>query len=266
MPYQPLTYPVDITQAYWDRKKGIAAKLAGKTGISEAATKAERAFGAIDWTKFDIEKRAPMGISEEKLKAVRALKDDVIAEWHRSLKPAIDHLKELKVTATTAAGDMKKNKLLKDATKIAEDMATGADHFSVALQLNSLFFERVNKTWETNVKAVQDGLKTLHEAMARTGDYLRQLLAGLAHIQKTDVVTMALWDEQVKQQGRSVSNNLKGNPELAKKYLKTWTTEFQGFDWVTLGFHQIEPGELKKELGHFIGEVVKEAQLLRTDL
>jgi hypothetical protein len=266
MAYQPMTYPATITQAYWDKKKGIAAKMAGKTGIGEAAAKAERAFEKIDWTQFDIDKLAPMGVSDENLRVVITLKDNVVTEFRKSVKPAIDDLKELKDTANAAAADMRKNKALKDASKLAEEMAKEADHFSVALQLNGVFFEKVNKQWETNKEAIEHGLTVRAQVMADTAVYLKQLLTGLAQIQKADAPTRDLWDHVVKQQGRSVSNNLKGNPELAKKYLKTWVTKFQGFDWTTLGFDDHEPVDLKEVLHNFIVDVAHEAQILKADL
>jgi hypothetical protein len=64
-----------------------------------------------------------------------------------------------------------------------------------------------------------------------------------------------------------VSNNLKGNPELAKKHLKTWATKFQGFDWDTLKFsEETDPTKLKQKVTKFAAEVFAEARVLATDL
>jgi hypothetical protein len=77
---------------------------------------------------------------------------------------------------------------------------------------------------------------------------------------------MLEWDKLVKQQGRSVSNNLKGNPDLAKKCLKTWTTKFQWIDRGTIGFADLEGDKLETAVTDFVKEVVKEAAVLRSDL
>ena len=107
-----------------------------------------------------------------------------------------------------------------------------ADLFGVALELNSVFFDKVAKEVETEVAAKEKALKLSADLATRTEQFFDGLIAGLKKV--FDNPTMKQWDSEVKQLGRSVSNNLKENPELAKKYLKMWTTKFQVCDWNTL--------------------------------
>jgi len=101
--------------------------------------------------------------------------------------------------------------------------------------------------------------------MAKTSEFLKKLLQGLTKAQQQP--SKKQWEDEVKQQGRSVSNNLKGNPELAKKHLKTWATKFQGFDWDTLKFsEETDPTKLKQKVTKFAAEVFAEARVLATDL
>ncbi len=266
MAYKPLSYPATLTKSYWDKKKGLIAKASGATGVGEAAASAEHAFDAIDWTVFDIIKRSPIGTSPQKLKECEALKPSVVSEFNKSVKPTIAALKQLSRAAADAAQSLNKSKLTKGSGKIAGEIAKEADLFSVALALNGVFFTAVGKECEQSVALMEKNLKTIKENMSKTREYLAALLKGLGDFRKVDPPTMKQWDQMVKQQGRSVSNNLKGTPELAKKYLKTWTTKFKGFDWSTIGFSDLDGNELKTAVTDFTKDVVKEAALLRNDL
>jgi hypothetical protein len=264
--YKPMEYPKTLTKAYWDKQMGLIAKAAGATGVGEAAKSAEDAFAKIDREVFDVVKRSPTSSSPEKLKEVQALKPSVVSEFNKSVKPTIAALKELSHTAAEAAKSLDKSKLTKGSAKTAGEIANEADHFSVGLALNGIFFTAVAKECETSVEMMEKNLETIKESMSKTREYLANLLEGLGHFRKVTPPTMPEWDKLVKQQGRSVSNNLKGNPDLAKKYLKTWTTKFQRFDWGTIGFADLEGDKLETAVTDFVKEVVKEAAVLRSDL
>jgi hypothetical protein len=266
MDYTPLTYPPEITKATWDRKKGLVAKALGETGIGEACANAEALFDKIDWAAFDIIKLTPTSSSDEALAKVKALKPGVLAEHNKTVKPTIAALKEINKKAEEAAAKLRKNILTKGTAKTAEDIATTADHFSVALQLHSQFFDKVAKEADKSLEDIEKSRARIAENMSQTKDFLADLLHGLQKFSSIDPPTMKDWDDHVKQQGRSVSNNLKGNPELAKKYLKTWVTKFQGFDWVTIGFDKLDPEALKHETKAFMAQVVQEARVLSQDL
>jgi hypothetical protein len=267
MTYTPLTYPATLTKAHWDKKKGLIGKAAGETGVGDAAAKAETAFKAIKWDSFDIIKHSPTASNAETLKHVVALKDAVVGEHGKSVKPTIDALHILANKATKASTDLAKNKLFKDAGAAAGDIAKAANFFAVALALNGVFFQGVLKEWETSKSNVEKVMHAAKEANAKTSEYLKQLLQGVAKLKVAPHPDVILWDKEVKQQGRNVSNTLKGNPELAKKHLKIWATKFQGFDWGTLGYANIKSeAELKATVGKFADEVIAEAKTLAADL
>jgi hypothetical protein len=266
MAYNPPTYPESLTKAYWDKKKGLIAKAAIETGIGAAAAKAEAAFAAIDWNGFDIIKRTPMAVTEETLKQCMQFKDSVAAQHAKQVKPAIAALKVLSKTAAEAVPKLKKGNLSNSA-KIAEEIAKEADFFSVSLQLNSAFFDEVAKECDKSVEMIENNLRQRQKILSETKTFLTNLLKGIIEFQNLDTPNINAWDKLVKQQGRSVSNNIKGNPDLAKKYLKIWVSKFQGFDWNTLGFDKFkDTGELKTKIGAFIKEVRDEAAKLSNDL
>jgi hypothetical protein len=265
--YKPLQYPDKLTKKHWDKSKSVLAKAAGKTGVGEAADAAQDAFKRIDWTRFDVFRLAPTASNQQTLQQAKAIKVGVQAEWKRSVEPTIAALKVLRTKAQEAAKTYAKNKLLKANATVAEQIAQDADLFVAALQLNGIFFEQVAKEWQLCVGTIERMLAAGEEIKTKTKEYLMQLLSGLAKMQSAATQDMKLWDDVVKQPGRSVSNNLKTNPELAKKHLKTWVTKFKGFDWTTIGFANIkDPTELKTALGKFITEVKSEAQELAKDL
>jgi hypothetical protein len=273
--FKPLQYPDKLARRHWDKKKSLLAKAAGKTGIGEAADKAQAAFGKIDWAQFDIFSLTPMPCNPTVLKQVIELKAGVNAEWKRSVKPAVDALCTLRDTADEASKKLAKNKLLKDDVKLASEIAKAADILSVSLQLNSSFFDQVANDWKQSVSDKEKGIELQRVVATKTKEYLMDLLKGLAAVQtfgdpkdpQWPTKVKAVWESEVKQKGRSVSNNLKTNVELAKKFLKIWTTKFKGFDWETLGFAEQTDGvKLKAELLKFIAEVKREAGELAKDL
>ena len=62
--YLPPTYPELITKQAWDRKKGVLAKVAGETGVGEAAARTQAAF---KWELFDVSKLAAIRSDEATL-------------------------------------------------------------------------------------------------------------------------------------------------------------------------------------------------------
>lgn len=266
MAYTPPEYPNTLTKTYWDSKKGKIAKMT-ETGVGKAAAAAEAAFDKIKWIEFDIVRKTPLASDDEAYKKIKGFKDDVVGDWKQMVQPCIAALRELRGTAEDAAKTLSKGLLTKDAGKIAAQIAKDADHFSVALQMNGVFFSDVAAECEKSLAAIEKNRKIIADNMKQTKVYLGNLLTGLVAFKKIDPPTMKGWDDLVKQHGRSVSNNLKGNPALAKKYLKTWTTKFKGFDWTMIGFDKFDDEQdLKKEVASFIGEVAREAALLKEDL
>ena len=106
--------------------------------------------------------------------------------------------------------------------------------------------------------------KTLVDNMANTKTYLSNLLVGLGKLKANP--TVDTWNKEVKQAGRSVSNNLKGNPELNKKYLKIWVDKFKGFDPVALDFSTLQGEELAAAFNKITAQVAAEARVLKADL
>lgn len=267
--YKPLDYPDNLTKKHWDKQKGLLAKAAGATGVGEAAQKAETAFKAIDWTKFDIVKLMPLGNGQGPLETTKGLKSGVVAEWNRSVKPTITALKALQKTAGDAGTELGKNKLMKSSATAATKMATDADMFQMSLQLNGVFFSAVSKEYDDAVKAKETAIKLFADIATKTKQFLMALLTGAQKLKQmsAEELDKDKWDALVKQQGRSVSNNLKVNPDLKAKHFDYWIKEFQGFDWDTIGFGNIKDrAACKVAVDRFLVKVIKSGGELAKDL
>lgn len=182
----------------------------------------------------------------------------------KSVKPTVDALSNLEDTAKKAEQTLKKNALTKGSASVAAEISKEARLFRVSLQLNSIFFDGAAKKIDKSIEVISSVLEKRAAVMADTEKYLDGLIDGLKKVVKDP--SRPLWDKEVKQLGRSVSNNLKGNPDLAKKFLKTWTTRFQGFDWSTLGFDSLSGDDLKEAVRKFASDVFQEGKVLRAAL
>lgn len=267
MAYTPPAYPDELTQKYWDKKKSLLAKAAGETGIGDAAKAAKALYDKIDWYAFNMLANGrlltPLNTPDAKKNIQKAI-DGVTANWKQTVKPVVDALHVLESKADTAAtGKLAKYK--SDAS-VAKQMAKDARFFAAALQTNGLFFTDVYQKCKDALDNVDKAQAEFKRVAGETKTYLTQLLTGLGKVKAHIDDPEKLWESDVKQQGRSVSNNLKGNADLAKKHLKTWVTQFKGFDWNTLGFDALEPAARKVAILALIAAVQKEATELLKDL
>ena len=62
------TIPVILTDANWQKQKGILAKAHGETGIGELMKKLAAAFNNVDWPLFDTSSISPADLTPEKIR------------------------------------------------------------------------------------------------------------------------------------------------------------------------------------------------------
>lgn len=267
MAYTPPDYPEQLTHKYWDKKKSLLAKAAGKTGVGEAAKAAAAAYGKIDWYAFNVMNNGRLSVplnSPDAKTLLRKTLDGVTSDWRSTVKPTIDALHALEHTATTAAsGKLAKHK--SDAA-LANQIAKEARILAAALQTNGIFFTEVYRKCQEAIDNVDKMQAEFKKIAGETKTFLAQLLAGLGKVKAQIDDPEKLWETDVKQQGRSVSNNLKADAELAKKHLKLWLTQFKGFDWDTLGYSEMAAAERKAAILKLIGDVQKASAELAKDL
>ena len=137
-------YPLILTRKDWDKKKGVIAKMAGKTGIGEQCDKVFALYKAVHWDRLDL--------VERRRTVLQNWRDDSFtkANWEKLLKEAMAEvtgsmtklsmeLYKLRDLCTKAAADFKKSKTIpSSSTQHVLTMAKTADHLGVALNKNSM--------------------------------------------------------------------------------------------------------------------------------
>lgn len=131
-------YPACLAPQYWDKKKGVFAKMAGETGVGVSLTKLKKTFESTDWKIIQIDDRVP------KINVFQ------LPEWEKMCKEAAaDGIKELgklrlaayetRDLAKLTAGKFRKNKLIpKESTALCEEIETAADRLGVSSNPNSV--------------------------------------------------------------------------------------------------------------------------------
>lgn len=271
MAYKEPEYPSDLTKKHWDKNKSLSAKIAGETGVGAAAAACEAAFKKVEWKFFDAFDHMPRLNNSAAYKEVKEYEAQISAHWREQVKPVIDELKKLKTTAQTAARKLGENPKLKKDKELADHFAVEGDKFSVALQLNSIFFDDAAKVINTKLEGIKKQMEGFQKIAREIDGYLTDLLEGLKEVLRTiPTATTTLeinrvWEDRVKQKGRSVCNNLKMDVELAKGFLKHWTERYKGFDWEALKFSS-DLGELRQQLKEFVIDFNKDAAQLKKAL
>lgn len=259
-------YSDKLTKKHWDKKKSVLAKAAGQTGVGDAAQKAEAAYNKIDWGPF-LTLGLPTASNDAALKQAEAIKSGMIAKWKSGIQPTVTALKALSSTSEAASAKLAKNKLLKADAALATQIAKDADFLALSLALNGTFFTNIALECDRNIKGIKDSMAVKKAVATETKKFLTTLVKNLTTVKALPIVTPEKWLDLVTQQGRSVSNNLKSNPELAKVHLKHWVQTFKGFDWGTLGFGGIADATKRKEaVDKFIVDVLKASVSLNNDL
>lgn len=123
-------YPVHLTNADWQKKKGVLAKVfKGETGIGAAMDKARAAYSKLDLMKISPK---PTYKSEDELKKAIADSKAELAKTEAVRK----ELYALRDVAKKAAAEMKKNKLVPSST-VAHVEKIAADADALAVQIRS---------------------------------------------------------------------------------------------------------------------------------
>ena len=144
MPVPP-SIPDILTKANWDEKKGVFAKMAGKTGVGEAMKAVTTAYDAVDWTKFDAMQSCP-GVKQ--MSVIDAAYDAAKLEM-KKVDALRNKVTDLGTLATQTEAKFKKNKLIpSSSTKHVANVAKAADTLQMTFKANSSWFDAANKTFD----------------------------------------------------------------------------------------------------------------------
>jgi hypothetical protein len=280
MPFEAPEIPTALTHAYWNKKKGVIARMKNdvETGIGEAADEVKEKFKKIEWGVFDIHKTRPAGNGAVALKQLDTRLEDMKAEWTKNIKPAIEAVKVLGTKAKDAAPELTKAKYA-DAAKGALEIAKEAAAFSLSLQLNGSFYEGVLKEFEKVKEAMAGKQEDNAETVGDPKIWLNKVINGLkvltavkAPLEGDDAVVWReewkrVFEKNVKQNGRSLGNTLKTVPKLAK-HLKPWADKFVGFDPDAMPYFkgELTPAQVMAQSKKLFVDVLTEAKELQKDL
>jgi hypothetical protein len=222
-----MEYPKELTDADWQKKKGLMAK-AVKTGLGAELKKGEALHKKVDTAMLSADNNAPKSMEDLEAGIAGAKK-----HYGDAVDPLIKQLKTIVAEAKSAEAAMTKGKY-KDAATAAAAIAKKADLFSVTCKSVDLEAsikrgkERVDKL---NVIAA----KMLTESIKKFLVSTKVFLAGDG--------SKDSWDENVKQNGRSVSNSVR----QLKNYNAAFWKDFQKFDGFDLSAMKLNDDEDKSK-------------------
>lgn len=217
-------YPKALTNDAWQKAKGKIGKLT-KTGLGEALDAAEAAFKKIDIQTLDPASN-PLKTQEALDAAVAASKK----EYAQKMPALVKALNDVVSAADDAAAKLKKTLGGGDAAKAALAVKKEAENFRVASKSLDL---------EASIQKVQADIARKNELAAKLlNDSLKKFVQGAAAFLKDP--TWASWGDNVKQQGRSVSNSVAQLQDYRARFWRDFE-KFKGFDLNTLGLSSDDP-------------------------
>jgi hypothetical protein len=236
-------YPTELTNRWWQKQKGTLGKLA-KTGLGDALDAAEALFRKIDLSILDPSSSPSRTIAELDAKVT-----DAKAHYAKTVAPLMKELGDVRTAAKAAADKLKKLPGAGGAAKAALEIEKVAATFAVTCK--SLDLEASIARVRADI-AKKDGV-----AKKLLGDSLKRFVAGAKAFMADP--TYESWGDNIKQQGRSVSNSVAQISELRDRF---WTDfeKFKGFDEGTLKLSRDDPGvedRMKKIVALALGEVKK---------
>lgn len=164
MPYEAPEIPEILTRKHWDKKKSVAAKAQGRTGVGEQMDAVKAAHGKIKWDRLDLSK-IPSDQRSFTIKVWDGHRDAALAEIKGPVRKLVEELYELRKVAEAAAKRFKSSKLVPKAdTALAEKIAGTADKMGVSLNMNSLApvvekdYKAVREKWDAYANGVLDML------------------------------------------------------------------------------------------------------------
>ena len=211
-------YPTELTDAYWQRKKGLIAKTKS-TGLGAELEKAEALHKRIQVVKLDAGSDAP----KDELQLQAAYKA-ALAYYERTVLPLRYQLLKVKEVAEKAQETLKKVPGAGSGAEAAADIAKRAGNFAVLCKSIDM---------EGPVKACQARFAVKNELSAKLlKGSLQSFATGFGAYVRSDQAPED-WEKSIKQQGRTVSNGISQLEDYKKAFWREFQ-KFEGFDLSTL--------------------------------
>jgi hypothetical protein len=212
-------WPVILTNADWQKKKGVVAKIAGETGIGEAMTAAQTEFNKINWKSFAATDLLPA--DRHSNSGLLKKRQAALAYHGKTVEPVRTKLKALNTLAKAVAEKWKKNKLIPaGSVKTVEAVATAANNLSIDLMNNSINF---TEAWKSYDDVIENNKKKAAIEINKIKTTIGNLESAITEYIKNP--TKKAWADgntSVHQRCRSMCNTIRAVEELDAKYWTTW--------------------------------------------
>ena len=224
-----LVYPTELTDADWQKKKGRLGKLTS-TGLGAVLKSAEAA-----WKKVDVNQLNP-AMTPSKTREQLAEKVKACKTYYASkVVPISKEMDNIVKAAKDAQAKLNKAVTGKSAAKAAAAVQKAAETFRVSLKSVDL---------QAAIDKVLADIKRKEDLAAKN---LAPMLKQFAASSKVFLSkpSKASWGDNIKQQGRSVSNQIAQLPAYRDEFWKDWV-KLKGFDLGTIGIDSDEPADVAK--------------------
>jgi ribulose bisphosphate carboxylase small subunit len=213
-----MVYPKEITDAYWQKKKGVIGKTK-KTGLGAELKKCQALHKKVECEKLDVMSYNPKSRDDIE-KAVKEAK----VHYAKAVDPLRKQLLAAKSTAENAEKILKKAVGGGSAAKEAAAVAKGLGNFALTCKSVDL---------EATIKEAEAKVNKLNALAAKfLNDSIKKFLVGAKTFMSGDGSAES-WNSLMKQNGRSVSNSIKQLDAYKKQFWKDFV-KFQGFDLNTM--------------------------------
>jgi hypothetical protein len=215
-PVNELKYPKVLTNKDWQNKKGVIAKIVGKTGIGEALNAANKAYNKIDWNLYDVSQVIP---SQQTITYLTQFKKAAMANYKTAVEPTRAELQKVVNLATKQAAEWKKNRLIPaGSVKQLQEIIDAANVLRGDLAGNSAamsgLMRLIDKKLAEKERAAEEGKKNLAKSITLLEDGLKKVAANPT---KDEWEMGGTW-----QAVRGVSNAVRAIDALKAIYWKDW--------------------------------------------
>lgn len=220
-------YPVVLTDADWQKKKGLFAKMAGETGIGAAMNKAQAAYKSVKWEAFSVKQAYP---TQEAIDAAEKAAREEATKSVAVLSKQISALRDL---AYAAEKKFKGSKTIpSSATAAAVAVSSECGKFIPALK----GLDQVLKEFAESRKKLQNTQSILNKALTEAIPKVRNGIKIVEGTKTSQSYSDSCWQA------------VRGLSAMTSRY--AFLVPFQA-EWKTLS--SIQPQDLKTPellLGH----------------
>ncbi len=182
--------PQILTQADWDRQKGLLAKMAGETGIGAQMNKVKAAYNAVDWGKFD----AKIACQNTKdVTVVESALADAKGEYAK-VETVRKELRSLEAIARKTQAKFKSNRAIpSSSTDHVGKIAKAADQMTVACKSMDAEFKSFEEMKKRIVELGEVSKKALQSYLVKCQGGISQVNA-----KPTDESFEKFWKENIR--------------------------------------------------------------------